>query len=86
MWKNSPDGHKRNPIAPDYQITMITYGIDGNDDLEFLQRMRKQEAEKKLDFNPYFRRLVLAEAFYTLKKNKKSSGNCFKIKDLRIER
>ena len=64
MWKNSKDSHVRNPIDPDYQVTMITFGMEGNDDLQFLQKMRKKEDEKNLPFNPYSSRLALAENFY----------------------
>ena len=63
-WKNSKDSHVRNPIDPDYQVAMITFGMEGNEDLEFLQKMREKEDEKNLPFNPYSSRLALAENFY----------------------
>ena len=85
-WKNSKDSHVRNPIDLDYQVAMITFGMEGNEDLEFLQKMREKEDEKNLPFNPYSSRLALAENFYESLPKKKTPFEHESSIDIHIER
>ena len=84
MWKNSKDGYERNPIDPNYQVTIIAFGMDGNEDLEFLQKVREEEKKKNKLWNPYLGRLAQARAFYTSLGRNKQSFN--RNRNLLVER
>ena len=90
IWKNSADAYEKNTIDPDYQAAIIGFGIDNNEDLEFLQNVTKLENEKENAWNDYKTRLALAAQLYNSYKGKQKQKNAteteIETENFRIER
>ena len=55
---------KKNPIAPDYQVPIIAFGMTRDDYYTFIDTKIQDEAKKTKGWNPYLRRLIQAALWY----------------------